>query len=200
VAVQTLRLSIFPTIGAPNPNSTNYVENFEDNNVSQFVTYGSGWFCRDNAIHTAINAYGTSGGDDKAIATNTKFSDFEYTTNVTVNSPGDAGLIFRVNDAAIGENAYQGYYVGINAEKGTIEFGKANKRQWVVIASAKCPVEFKKSYSIRIKAVKDTFEIFINNSNSPIITSIVNQYASGSIGLRAFNALSTVNNIVVKAL
>jgi len=197
---EVLRLSIFPTIGAPDYNSTNYVEDFEDNNASRLVTYGSGWFCKDKAIHTAANQDGISGSGTKAIATNTKFSNFVYTADVTVKSPGDAGLVFRVTDAAIGTDAYQGYYVGINAEKGTIQFGKASNQKWVVIASAKWPLELKKSYAITIKAVNDKFEIFINGSRSAIITAIDNQYVSGSIGLRAYNALATVDNITVNAL
>lgn len=197
---ETLRLTIFPTIGSPDSSNVSYANNFGNNNASQFVTYGSGWFCRDNTIQTAVNSDNTSGGEDKAIATNTRFSDFEYRADVTVNSPGDAGLVFRVNDAAIGENAYRGYYVGIDAEKGIIKFGKATKGQWVVISSAKCRLELHKSYLISIKAVKDKFEVFVNDSNNPIITSIDNQYRSGSIGLRAFNALATVDNVFAKSL
>ena len=95
---------------------------------------------------------------------------------------------------------FEGYYVGIDAEKGIIKFGKATKGQWVVISSAKCQLELHKSYLIRIKAVKDKFEVFVNDSNNPIITSIENQYRSGSIGLRAFNALATVDNVFAKSL
>lgn len=197
---EVLRVSIFPTIGAPAYNSTHYVEDFDDNNASRLVTYGGIWFCKDKAIHTAVNPNGTSGSGTKAIATNTKFSNFIYTADLTVKSPGDAGLIFRVKDAAIGADAYQGYYVGINAEKGTIQLGKASDHKWIVIASAKCPLELKKSYAITVKAVDDKFEIFINGSPNAIITATDNQYTSGSIGLRAYNALATVDHITVNAL
>lgn len=71
--------------------------------------------------------YGIHGS--KAIVSNTLFSDLSYEASVKLNSQGDAGLLFRVTDQVIGADAYQGYYVGINASSGQIQLGKSSNQK-----------------------------------------------------------------------
>lgn len=63
---------------------------------------------KDNAIHAAPNGDGRTGGGTKIIATATKFSEFIYNADISVNSTGKAGLLFRVSDPAAGSEAYKG--------------------------------------------------------------------------------------------
>jgi len=117
-----------------------------------------------------------------------------------VNSPGDAGLMFRVTAPAIGPQAYKGYYVGLNPVTGTIEFGKSSNKQWVVIAAVNYPVKINDTYKVKVKAVGDNFQVFINGDDKPIITAADSEYKTGSIGLRAYKALATMDNIKISAL
>ena len=198
---ENIRLSIFPTIGKPNFINTTYKENFDKNTANGLVIYGGGWFCKDGAIHCASNEDKTSGNTgSKIIATATNFSDFVFDADVAVNSPGDAGLVFRVSEPAIGPQAFKGYYVGLNPVSGTIELGKSSNQQWVVIDSANYPMKMNAVYHIKIKAVGDRFEAFINGDEKPVITATDHEYKTGSIGLRAYKALATVDNISVSAL
>ncbi|RVU00308.1 DUF1080 domain-containing protein [Mucilaginibacter limnophilus] len=198
---ENLRVTIFPTIGKPQYITSSYKETFDNNSMPQsLVFYGGGWFCKDKAIHTAANEDGKSGRGTKVIATGTRFSNLTYTADVSVNSTGDAGLVFRVTEAAIGSDAYKGYYVGLNAETGTIQFGKASNSKWVVISSAKYPLEMNKSYKVTIKAVNDKFDVFINDEKKAVISAKDSEYKTGSIGLRAYNALASADNISVTAL
>lgn len=198
---QNIRLSIFPTIGKPNPISKNYLETFNNNTAEGWVIYGGGWFYKDDAVHCASNGENSSGtGGPKIIATGTNYSNFIYSADVAVNAAGDAGLLFRVSKPAIGANAYQGYYIGLNPVDHTVVFGKASHNKWIVIATSKQEIELKKTYTVKVIAAENRFEIFIDNLNKPIITATDSEYKTGNIGLRAYNALATMDNIKINPL
>jgi hypothetical protein len=198
---ENIRLSIFPTIGAVEPSTKDFKQTFDNNTSEGWVIYGGGWFYKDNAVHCASNENNSSGRTgSKIVANGTDFEDFTYTADVAVNTAGDAGLMFRVSDPAIGSEAYKGYYLGLNAEKGTVEFGKALDGKWVVVASAKYPIKMKETYLLRVRAVGDQFEVFLNGAEKPLITARDGSYKNGSVGLRAYGALATVDNISVKTI
>ncbi len=197
---ETLRLSIFPTIGKPDMEINNYSNRFDDNDVNDLVNYGGYWYCKDNAVQAATNDNSKSGKGIKLIATKTNFSDFEYSADITLTSSGDAGLLFRVSDAAIGENAYKGYYIGLDATQKMIHFGKSANNQWSLIATAQYPLQINDSYNIKVKAVKDNFEIYINNESKPVIVASDKQYSTGSIGVRTNEALVSIDNLQVTSL
>ena len=97
-------------------------------------------------------------------------------------------------------DAYKGYYVGLNAATGVIELGKASNNKWVPIASASYPLKLKDTYQVKVKAVGSKFEVFINGNDKPAITATDDEYKTGSIGLRAYNALATMDNLEISAL
>ncbi|MES2455184.1 MAG: beta-L-arabinofuranosidase domain-containing protein [Bacteroidota bacterium] len=196
----SLRVSIFPTLGKPNYVTKNYKQTFDGNNAEGLVIYGGAWYYKDKAIHSAPNEDGHSGAGTKIIATATKFSDFVYSADISVNTAGDAGLLFRVSDPAIGSEGYKGYYLGLNAEKGLIELGKSSNHKWIVITSAKYPLKLEKTYQLKIKAAGGKLSVFINGETAAILTATDHEFKQGSIGLRAYNALTTVHNIKVDAL
>ncbi|MBO9660521.1 MAG: glycoside hydrolase family 127 protein, partial [Chitinophagaceae bacterium] len=196
---ESLRLSIFPTIGIPSFESKLYRQNFDENTSVGWVMYGGGWYCKDDKLHVVANEDGGSGSGSKMIATNTRFADFELTADISVNTPGgDGGILFRISDAAVGADLYKGYYLGLNAETGTIQIGKVSNKQWMMLSSAKFPMELGKMYGVKLKAIGDKFEVFMNGTAEPVLTASDRHYNSGSIGVRAYNALMTVDNIEVK--
>ncbi|WP_316846807.1 beta-L-arabinofuranosidase domain-containing protein [Pedobacter psychrodurus] len=197
---ESLRLSILPVIGNPKFIDKNYQETFGANNAKGLVIYGGGWFYRNGAVHSSSNEDGRSGEGTKIIATGTKFADLMFSADIAVNTPGNGGLLFRIKDPAIGANAYKGYYLGLNPSTETIEFGKANGKVWTVIAAARYPLELKKNYKLEIKAVGNTFEVLIDGNKEPVLIAQDGDYSEGSIGLRAYNALMTVDNIKVTGL
>lgn len=197
---ENIRLSIFPTIGTPDFERNSYTERFDNNTAEGWVIYGGGWFYKDNAIHCASNGGNSSGNQgSKVIASATKFADFVYTADVSVNAPGDAGLMFRVNKPAIGSEAYEGYYVGLNPN-GMLQLGKSSDRKWVVIAEAKYPVKLNQKYTVKVKAVGNKFFVYLNGAEKAVLTATDTEYTTGSIGMRAYNALVTIDNIEVKEI
>lgn len=198
---ENIRLSCFPVIGQSKKINKALVENFDRGMASNWVFYGGGWFWKDGEVNSASNAgsggYGINGS--KYVANGTDFKDFTYQANVKINTAGDAGLMFRVANPAIGADAYQGYYVGLDQANGTVLLGKANGQKWTVISSGKYPVEMNKMYTIKIVAKGDEFDIFINGYAKPILSATDSQYQSGSIGLRAYKALASFDSVKINA-
>ncbi|MGN8056393.1 beta-L-arabinofuranosidase domain-containing protein [Pedobacter sp. 22163] len=198
---ENIRLSCFPVIGLPKKINKALVENFDHGMANNWVFYGGGWFWKDGAVNSASNAgsggYGINGS--KYVANGTDFKDFTYQANVKINTAGDAGLMFRVSNPAIGADAYQGYYVGLDQLNGKVLLGKANGQKWTVIGSGKYPVEMNKMYTLMIVAKGDEFNVFINGSAKPILSATDSQYQSGSIGLRAYKALASFDSVKINA-
>ncbi|MGY4386525.1 hypothetical protein ACVWYN_003580 [Pedobacter sp. UYP24] len=198
---ENIRLSVFPTIGTPSKINKVYTERFNDNTAEGWVIYGGGWFYKDNSIHCASNGNNNSGNQgSKVIASATKFTDFVYSADVTVTAAGDAGMLFRVDKPAIGSEAYEGYYVGLNPGSGLVQLGKSSNMKWIVINEVKYPVKLNEKYTVKVRAVGNNISVFINGSEKPLLTAIDSEYKTGNIGLRTYNALATMDNIVVKAL
>ncbi|WP_343524494.1 beta-L-arabinofuranosidase domain-containing protein [Pedobacter sp.] len=196
---ENIRLSCFPVIGEPKKLNKNFVENFDHGMARNWVFYGGGWFWKDGQMNVSSNpgsgGYGINGS--KYVANGTHFKDFVYQADVKINTTGDVGLMFRVSNPAIGPDAYQGYYVGLDQVKGSVLFGKADGQKWTVISSEKFPVEMNKVYNIKVVAKGDKFDVFINGSAEPSLSATDAQYPSGSIGLRTYKALASFDSVKI---
>ncbi|MGM9478396.1 beta-L-arabinofuranosidase domain-containing protein [Pedobacter sp. GSP4] len=198
---ENIRLSCFPVIGIPKKVNKSLIENFDQGMASNWVFYGGGWFWKDGEVNSASNAgsggYGINGS--KYVANGTDFKDFTFQADIRINTAGDAGLMFRVAHPAIGPDAYEGYYVGLNPLNKTVQLGKAANQKWTVISTEKYPVEMNKMYTLKIVAKGDKFDIFINGSAKSVLSATDGQYQSGSIGLRAYKALASFDSVKINA-
>ncbi|MBC6113008.1 beta-L-arabinofuranosidase domain-containing protein [Pedobacter fastidiosus] len=198
---ESLRVSIIPIIGKPAYSTTFYRQSFDNNTATGLTSYGNGWFYKDNAIHTGANDNGLSGTNGpKVIATGTKFDNFVYTADIAVSTAGDAGLIFRAAKPAIGADAYEGYYAGLNAQTGVITLGKSGSNKWTVIETAKYPMKINETYKVKVRAMGSHIEVFLSGADKPLISATDGEYKSGNIGLRVYNAIATMDNLEVNAL
>lgn len=186
---QMLRVTNFPVVGQPKARATTFHDEFKNGHFDAFVPYGGGWFARDGALHAAPNAssfgYGLAGV--KAVATATDFADFIYRANVAVGPNGNAGLVFRVSEPAIGADAYQGYYVGFGAEKNEIEIGRVNN-DWMQLGRADLKVEADKTYPMRVEARGASIKVWVGDSATPILEVSDATFARGAIGVRQWGS------------
>ena len=154
-----------------------------------WVPYGGGWFVRDGALQAASNA--GSGGDGlagvKAVATGTRFADFTYDATVTVGAQGNAGLVFRVMNAAIGPDAYKGYYVGISAERGEVELGRS-ANFWMSLGKIQRTFTADTPYRMRVEARGPRLRVFVEDMAIPILEATDDTHHAGAIGVRHYNA------------
>jgi hypothetical protein len=182
-----LRVTSFPVIGTPEPKPENFADKFSEGRLDGWLLYGGGWYVRNDALHTASNAnsfsYGLAGV--KAVAPEAVFKDFVYDAKVKVNESGDAGLIFRVSDPAIGADTYHGYYAGISSERGEVVLGKADGR-WTQLKAAQLPVKAGETYSLRIEAEGPVIRVYVNDLETPAIELEDASFTEGAIGVRRY--------------
>jgi hypothetical protein len=143
--------------------------------------FGGNWLARDGALSTVP----ASGNGAKALAVATSFTNFTYEGDVRVGPVGDAGLIFRVGKPDIGADAYEGYYVGINAEKKFVELGCANN-SWRSITNVPLPVAANTVYRLKVQTLGPRIRIFFNNNSQPAIDLHDSTFASGMLGVRNY--------------
>lgn len=182
-----LRVTSFPVIGQPEAAPKEFADKFKTGNFVGWTLYGGGWFVRDGVFHSASNAH--SGGSGlagvKAVAPAAVFSDFTYQASISLNRSGDAGLIFRVKDAAIGPDSYSGYYAGICPEKSQVILGKADQK-WTPLKIVPMELDADKAHEIRVEAKGKSIRVFVNDMKTPKIEVEDESFSEGVIGVRRY--------------
>ena len=194
---QHLRLSWFPYLGTPSPTTGLFSENFDTNWCQRWTVFGGNWSARNGTLSTVpASALGA-----KALATATAFANFTYEADVSVGTVGNAGLLFRASKADIGADAYCGYYAGINAANGRLEFGWSSNA-WHLITNVPMTILPNTFYHLKVQAVGARLRVFVTDTNQPVLDLQDGTFASGMIGVRDYCAdadlsLSSYSNLVV---
>jgi hypothetical protein len=166
-------------------------DNFEDGNALGWKTYG-GSFTATGGRYAA----GSSLGGKAQLDTN--FGDFSYDADVTVTSgSGDAGLTFRVTNPTTGADGYNGYYAGISPA-GRVVLGRA-ANNWTQLGTANLTVTTGTRYHLRVTAIGSSIKVYVDDMTNPKINVTDGAFASGSDGVRVFNAAAAFDNVVVGA-
>lgn len=198
---ENIRLTNFPLIGAPKAPLKSFKEDFSKASLKNWITYGQ-WFIRDGAIHAASNkgswGYGIHGV--KAIESSATFSDLSYEATVKLTSGGNAGLIFRVSNPDLGADAYNGYYLGIDALGGKIQLGKSSGQKWTVLQEHAQKLETGIDYKVKVVAKGEQIKVYFNNSTEPLITVNDAEFKTGLTGVRSFDCMAIIDNLDIKAL
>jgi len=180
---QHLRISWFPWLGQPAPVSGSFAENFDPAWSSRWTVFGGNWSARDGALSTVP----ASANGAKALAMATDFTNVTYEADVSVGPAGNAGLIFRVSQPDIGADAYCGYYAGISAGQGALEFGYA-ANSWNVLTNV--PVKFVANtiYHLKVQAFGPRLKIFVGDAPLPVVDVADTHFTSGLVGVRDYCA------------
>lgn len=167
------------------------------------TTFNSSWNYTDGdweilSGQASINGYG------KKTMGNTGWSDFTVQTDVTYKNTFNGGIIFRVNnpalggagkDPALGTDFYQGYFVTLSGTG--IVLGKQNYN-WTQLASATGTYALNTAYTIRVVVNGANIRVFVNDMNNPKINfTDSNPFINGKVGLRVHNANVLFDNFSV---
>jgi hypothetical protein len=182
---QTLRVTAFPWLGEPAPPAAKYHCDFHDTDAPGWITYGGSWHVEDGRWCAPADT-GTAGV--KAVASGTDFADFTYDADVIPASSGDTGLIFRVTRPSLGDNAFDGYYVGVSPSGSQILLGKtsASSNAWTPLAAATLAVQAGAPIHIRVVAAADKIRVFARGITDPILSISDKSFAHGAIGVRRY--------------
>ncbi len=179
---QMLRVTNFPVIGTPHALSTEFHDDFANKHFDNWVTYGGGWLIKEGEFGPSPDA-----PSSKAIATKTRFRDFTYEADVTPGDFGNGGLMFRVSKPSIGDDAYNGYYVGLSADRGEVELGKVNGK-WTSLKLAKMTLAANQPQHVHVEARGASIRVFVGNMNQPLIEVNDDAFADGAVGVRQYGA------------
>ncbi|MBW8687994.1 beta-L-arabinofuranosidase domain-containing protein [Chitinophaga rhizophila] len=198
---ENIRISNFPVVGNAGQAVAAFNEDFSSATLASWINYGQ-WFIKDGAIHAASNkgswGYGIHGV--KSIASGVTFYDLSYEATVTLGSAGNAGIIFRVSSPDLGADAYNGYYLGLDAMKGKVQLGKASGGKWEVLKEYAQLIEMNRAYKVRVTAKGNKLDVYIDKSSTPVITVKDGTFNGGSIGVRSYDCMASIDNIKVQAL
>ncbi|KAM0469620.1 hypothetical protein ACHAPX_010399 [Trichoderma viride] len=158
----------------------------------------AGWNVTDGTYSAGTKALvGSNSQGGKAIV-DAQMNDFIMRAEVTLSSQsGNAGLIFRVSNPGRGADAYQGYYVGISAEKGgSITLGRADNN-WKQLSSVKADIQPGKKYVVIVEAAGDNIFISLNSRSDRRITIQDGTFRAGSCGVRVYQTGAAFDNVYI---
>lgn len=181
---QMLRVANFPVIGSTRPLTPSFRDDFPTSHFDNWVTYGGGWLVRSGAFGPSPDA-----PSSHAVATQTLFRDFSYEADVSVGDAGNAGLIFRVTNPSIGPDAYNGYYVGLYAQEGRVELGKAGGK-YTLLQSANKTLAVNTPILVRVEARGQLLRVFVGDMTQPLIKATDGTFTQGAVGVRQYGASS----------
>ncbi|WP_462411418.1 family 43 glycosylhydrolase [Neobacillus sp. Marseille-QA0830] len=174
-----------------------FEDNFNDQEADGWKTYGGTWSVNDGKYTVK------SGPGYKAVLENPEFTDYILEADVQVTSGTEAGLIFRASDLAVGADALEGYFLGINPQNQYAILGQFKEGKWTEIAQRKIPVKYKETYHLKVVISEGHIQAFINDNplNTdpyPKFDLVSNTHLStAKVGFRTFNADATFDNLKV---
>jgi hypothetical protein len=133
---------------------------------------------------------------DKALTGHPLWGSSTVTADVKITSGwGDAGLVARVNDPAIGADSYVGYYAGLRQSDGRLIFGRANNGVWTQLGpGAVVPggVTAGQWYRVTLEHVGCDFTISAQAvaSHDKAMISYIDSgcFGTGQVGVRSYAA------------
>jgi hypothetical protein len=181
---------VFNADGTIAPVTMRVRDDFADRNALGWKIHGGGWSVQSGQF-AATNSLG-----GKALL-DTNFGDVVQDTTVTVTSgAGDAGVVFRVTQPAVGADSYRGYYAGIST-RGRVLLGRA-ANSWTLLKDAALPVVPGQRYHLRVTASGADLRVYVDDMTTPKLTATDATHSSGANGVRVYNAAATFDDVAVR--
>jgi xylan 1,4-beta-xylosidase len=174
-----------------------------DHTVSFDGSFGTNWKYTDGDWQI-IDKKAVIDGFGKRTYGSDAWRDYTVEADLMFTRSMNAGLIFRVNnpalggagnDPVLGTDFLQGYFVGFNF--GTVVLGKHNYG-WEPLATASKSLSMNTWYHLRVLVVEDRIRVFLDDMALPVIDftdplPLIN----GMVGLRSFNTGVAFDNLHV---
>jgi hypothetical protein len=178
--------SLVPLAPWPNP----LTEDFSSGTDADWTRYGGNFAVSNDAYFlNDTNAYG------KALTGSEFWTDGTLDVNLTLNSPGNAGLVFRMtNPDDTGPDDGFNYYAGLDTG-GFAVFG-SQSNAWSQLATAALTVATNTSYHLRIVMRGSKFQMYLDDMQSPKLSITDDSWTRGQVGLRAYNCNARFDHFV----
>lgn len=175
-----LRVTSFPVLGSAALASSGAAFNFNDNTTAGWSWLGGGWWAHDGKLRSS----GMNGGtrDFRAMVETGDYADLKLQATVTPPEKGDAGVVFRVTKDAVGDNAYQGYYAGVDGRQ--LLLGKADGHSWTALKSAPFTHSAGKPAKLTVMATGPHLQVTVEGGPTVFVDDT--QWTHGRVGVRLF--------------
>lgn len=147
------------------------------------------------------------GDHPKIVAASDLPPDFDVSLRLRIaENTGQAGILFRVTDAAEGRDAHNGYWLGIDADLQKAVFGRMSRKgdTWTGLAERAMAVRKGVWYEMRVIAHGNRFRAFVHRKGAPqanpawpILDMEDAAHPSGALGLRALGVDAAFEDVVV---
>jgi xylan 1,4-beta-xylosidase len=164
-----------------------------DESVKFSGSFGPGWRYNDGDW-SVTSEYALIDGYGKRAYGSEYWRDYSVETDIMFTRSMNAGLIFRVNNPALGgagndpargTDYLQGYFCGFNFS--SVVLGKHNFG-WQLLESASIPMEMNRWYRLRVVVNDDRIRVYVDDMTEPKI-DYTDPYPliNGMAGYRSFN-------------
>jgi GH43 family beta-xylosidase len=120
---------------------------------------------------------------EKVLVRDLEWADFTASVRLRfVQGTRDAGILFRVQEPAVGYDAQKGYFAGLIPGTKLVVLGKTDGRNWTEIARGEYPFDASKWHDLRVEAKGE--QITVSVDGRQMLTATDSQYRSGLVGLR----------------
>lgn len=111
---------------------------------------------------------------------------------------GQLGLLFRVRDPAVGDNAQRGYFAGYAPGESRLVLGFTDGTVWREIASS--PAAASAAADLVLSVVASGSHLQVGLQGEQLLDATDATYASGSVGLRVVDAAGVFSKLELKPL
>jgi hypothetical protein len=165
-------------------------DDFNAGTDTNWTRYGGNFgFSNGAYVLNDTNTYG------KALVGSEFWTDGTLETDMSLGTPGNAGVVFRMtNPDYTGPDDGFGYYAGLDTG-GFVILGRQSN-SWNPLATAPMTVSLNTWYHLKIVMRGGIFSVYAGDMLTPKITYTDNSYARGQVGVRAFQCNAQFDNFV----
>ena len=167
------------------------------------TAYSSDWNYIDGTW-TIVSGEADINGHGKRTLGHTGWTDYAVQTDITYYDNFNAGLIFRVNnpalggagnDSALGTDYMQGYFVSLSSN--SVILGKHNYN-WLQLASKSGTYITNRKYTLKVEVKGANIKVYVDDMETPKIEyTDARPFISGKVGYRVCNAHVRFDNFSV---
>jgi GH43 family beta-xylosidase len=162
----------------------------------QMIWLLNGWLHLGGLRSPGANVFRSG---EKAVVDGGDWSDFAAKVQLRLlDHDGQAGMLFRVQQPAVGYNAQRGYYAGVRAANSTVVLGFTDGKTWHELGSAPAPNLDPLAVTLGVQANGNRIQVRIDDK--VIVEANDATYSSGSVGLRVVNSHAAFSDLRIQPL
>jgi hypothetical protein len=136
---------------------------------------------------------------EKVVVDGGHWTDFAATVQLRLLDRGEqAGMLFRVQQPAVGYNAQRGYYAGVGLASSRAVLGFMDGKTWHELASATLPESMPDTVVLGVEASGD--HLMFRLQDKVVIDAYDTTFSTGSVGLRVVDSHAAFSGLHIKPL